>query len=73
MKKKLVLILSVVMVVALVFSLSACGKTVQKIAEKAIEDAVGENIANEDTAGEDTAGEDTEVKTQRMQSYQMNL
>lgn len=37
MKKKVILIVSVVMVLAIVFSLTACGKAAEKITEQAVE------------------------------------
>ena len=55
MKKKILLIISALMVLAIVFSSSACGRAVEKITEKAIEKAV-ESAAggNADVSVDDT-------------------
>jgi hypothetical protein len=55
MKKKVILIVSVVMVLAIVFSLTSCGKAVEKITEKAIEASV-DNVtdSNVEVSTDDT-------------------
>lgn len=61
------LIVSVIIVLAIVFSLSACGKAVEKIAEKAIENAVesaagGNAEVNADDTGIAISNEQGEVQ-----------
>lgn len=43
MKKKVVLIFSLVMILIIILSMSACGKAVEKITEKAVENNLGGN------------------------------
>jgi len=48
MKKKLILILTVIVLAAIVLSMSSCAKAVEKMAEKAIEKTIESSMGGED-------------------------